>query len=727
MKRAPEIGRRLFLCATTTSGAALVIGCHVAPPPEPAAPAPSSSGPTPQAAATAPAPFAPNAWVRVTGDGTVTVIVHKAEMGQGVQTAIPMLIAEELEVDLSKVKTEFAPVDAVYKNKVFGTQATGGSTTVRSEYVPLRKAGAAARMMLVAAAAKSWGVDELACLAKNGEVVHAASGRKAGYGDLVAKAAALPIPADPPLKDKSALRLLGTPAPRLDALEKATGRAVFGIDVREPGMLVAVVVRPRVFGAKMTRFDGAKALAMKGVHKVFPIDGGVAVVADAYWQAYEGAQAVVVEWSEGAIAEQSSARIAQKCAELAKEAGKVAEQAGDADKALAAAGKRALEAVYEVPYQAHVPMEPLNCAAHVRKDGCDVWVSTQTAEGVQKTAAKVTGLPLSSIRVHSTYCGGGFGRRFEQDFITDGIQIAKEMGVPVKVVWTREDDITHDFYRPATWNLLRGAIGKDGAVLAWTHRIVGPSIMSRVFPNQVKGGLDRSSLEGATELPYAIANLRVDYHLLDTGVPVGFWRSVGHSQNAFVTECFFDELAALGKQDPLELRRRLMTKEPRLKAALELAATKGDWGKRLGPNKGRGIACAASFGSFAAHVAEVEVGSDGAVHVRRIVCAIDCGAIVNPDIIAAQLEGAVAYGLSGALEAEITIEKGGVVQSNFHDYPLLRIADMPRVEVHIVPSADKPGGVGEPGTPPVAPAVVNALFAATGKRIRKLPIKRASS
>jgi isoquinoline 1-oxidoreductase beta subunit len=715
------IGRRTFLYATLGTGASLVVGCGASPP-APATSVPAATTPVPPPAGP---PFAPNAFVRVGADGIVTVIVDKAEMGQGVVTGLPMLVAEELEVDLSQVRTEFAPVDDAYKNTLFGVQATGGSTTIRSEYDVLRKAGAAARMMLVAAAARTWGVDEASCHAEKGQVVHAATGRKLGYGELAAKAAALPVPQDPPLKPAAAQHLLGTPAPRLDAADKAAGRAEFGIDVVRPGMLVAAVARSRVFGAKLKSFDDAKARAVPGVRKILPLPNGVAVVGDGYWPAHKAAGLVAAVWDEGPNAAQSSARIAEQAAQLAKQQGKIAEQSGDAARALTAAGAAAIDAVYVVPYQAHATMEPMNCTAHVRADGCDIWVPTQFPSAARKTAAEITGLPPASIRVHSTYCGGGFGRRFEQDFVAECVLVAKQMGVPVKLVWSREDDIAHDFYRPGTYNVMRGAVGKDGVPVAWTHRIVGPSIMSRVFPGEVKDGIDPSSVEGAIELPYAIANVLVDYHLVDTGVPVGFWRSVGNSQNGYVRECFFDELAAAGKQDPLALRRKLMTSAPRLAAALDLAASKSDWGKPLGPRAGRGVACASSFGSHVAQIAEVEVAAGGAVRVRRVVCAVDCGPVVNPDLVAAQMEGAIVYGLSAALKSEITIDRGGAVQSNFDDYPLLRIDEMPRVEVHIVPSTGKIGGVGEPGTPPIAPAVVNAIFAATGKRVRRLPVRAA--
>jgi isoquinoline 1-oxidoreductase beta subunit len=720
--------RRFFLYATLGAGAALVVGCGASPSTGPAHPGPNGGPvpPTPPAPTPAGPTFSPNAFVRIGGDGSVTIVIDKAEMGQGIATGETMLVAEELEVDLSQVRTEFAPVDDAYKNTIFGIQATGGSTSIRGDYQLLRKAGAAARMMLVAAAAQTWGVDVATCRAEKGQVVHGATGRRIAYGELTAKAAAVAVPQDPPLKPDNALRLLGTPAPRIDAADKAAGRAQFGIDVVQPGMVFASVSRSRVFGAKLKSFDDAKARAVAGVHKTVALASGVGVIADSYWQARQAAGQVTAVFDEGPNAAQSSAKILERAAQLAKTAGSVAEHTGDTRAAFAAAGAGAIDATYIVPYQAHATMEPQNCTAQVRADGCDVWVPTQAPGLVQKVAAMVTGLPASAIRVHTTYLGGGFGRRFEQDFVEECLRLAKEAdGAPVKLVWSREDDIGHDFYRPGTYNVMRGAVGRDGAIVAWSHRIVGPSIMSRVFPGQVKDGIDPSSVEGAVELPYAIPNTLVDYHLVDTGVPVGFWRSVGNSQNSFVRECFFDELAAAGKQDPVALRRRLMTSAPRLAAALDLAVQKGDWGKPLGARQGRGVACASSFGSHVAQIAEVEVGTDGAVRVRRVVCAIECGPVVNPDLVAAQMEGGIVYGLTAALKSEIVIDKGGTAQTNFDDYPLLRIDEMPRVEVYVVPSTEKIGGVGEPGTPPIAPAVVNAIFAATGKRVRKLPVKPA--
>lgn len=722
--------RRFFLQVTAATGAGLVIGCHVPPAEEPRVGSGDTAKPpatdTPKAGPPAD-PFAPNAWVRVAPDGWVTVIIDKAEMGQGVETSLSMLVAEELEADWSKVRTEFAPVDPVkYVNPVFGMQATGGSTSVQGSYKPLRAAGAAARMMLVSAAARTWSVDESTCRAEKGEVIHTPTGRKLGYGALVAEAAKSKLPEKPELKDPSAFRLIGKKPPRLDGPAKAMGRAQFGLDVRQPNMLTAVIVRSPAFGGTLKSFDAAKAQAVKGVRKVFRISNGVAVVAEGYWPARKGAEALTVEWDIGKNADKSSETLTRDAVALAKKPGKVAQKAGDAEKALKAAAKK-IEAVYEMPYQAHAPMEPQNCTALVRDDGCEVWAPTQFPAGVRMVAAKLTGLDAAKINVHTTFLGGGFGRRFEQDFVAEAVEVAKEMkGVPVKVAWSREDDIRHDFYRPASYNVLRAGIGKDNTPVAWTHRIVSPSVFSRVFPTQMKDGIDHAAVEGAIDLPYGTPNVLVDYQMHDTGIPVGFWRSVGHSLNAFITESFFDEVAALGKQDPYELRKKLMTSSPRLLGALELAATKAGWGKPLGAGVGRGIAAHASFGSFVAQVAEVTVDeASGAVKVNRVVCAIDCGAVVNPDILEAQVEGSIVYGLSAALKGQITIEKGGVKQANFHNFRILKIDEMPVVEVHIVPSKEPSTGAGEPATAPIAAAVGNAIFAVTGKRIRSLPIKPA--
>ncbi len=723
-RAAPALGRRLFVQASLSAGAVLVVGCGGGETPPPNLPPPGTATPTAKPEAPPTRPFAPGAWLRIAPDNTLTVLIDKSEMGQGVETSLPMLAADELDFDWAHVKIEFAPVAPEYKNAMFGSQGTGGSTTIRGSFLPMRTAGAAAREMLVAAAAAMWGVDASTCTTEKSEVIHAASGKRATYGSLTEKAAVMPVPKAPKLKSPAEFKLIGTRVPRLDTGIKAAGKAEFASDVKRPGMVIATVARSPVFGGKPKSFDAAAASAVKGVKKVLAITGGVAVVADSYWAAKKGATALAVVWDEGPNASLSTEKITEAAAALAKKPGVVAETKGDVDKAFKTAAKT-IDAVYTLPFQAHATMEPMSCVAEVRADGCDLWVGTQFQEALQKAAAKATGLPLTSVAVHTTYLGGGFGRRSEMDFPLDALEIAKAMpGVPVKVLWSREDDIRHDFYRPAAYNVLKGAIGKDGKPVAWTCRVVGPSIFTRVFPNMVKNGIDHAAVEGAVELPYGTPNVRVDYHMHDTGVPVGFWRSVGHSINAFVTESFFDELCALGKQDPFEARKAQIT-EPRLKAVVELAATKAGWGKPLEKGRGRGIACHHCFGSYVAQVAEVTIADDGKIKVDRVVCAVDLGMIVNPDTVEAQVESAIVYGLTAALKSEITIAGGKVVEANFHNFKLLQMQEMPRIEVHIVPSTESPGGAGEPATPPIAPAVANAIFAATGKRIRKLPIKAA--
>jgi isoquinoline 1-oxidoreductase beta subunit len=497
---------------------------------------------------------------------------------------------------------------------------------------------------------------------------------------------------------------------------------VFGFDVKRPGMLTAVVARSPVIGARVANYKDNDARGVAGVRKVVRIDSGVAVVADDFWSAQRGRALLNIQWVEGSNANLDSAQIRARLTAAAKKPGAVARAVGNVDKALAEAGKR-VDAIYEVPYLAHACMEPMSCTVELTPDGCDIWVPTQAQTRCQQTGAEITGLAPEKVRVHTTFLGGGFGRRSEQDFVAEAVQIAVAAGKPVKLLWTREEDMRHDYYRPATYNVLSAALDKKGQPLAWQHKIVGPSIMSRVFPNAVKDGIDNTSVEGAANLPYAFPNLSVRYVLEDPGVPVGFWRSVGSSQNAFITECFLDELAAAAGKDPYQFRRALLADHPRHLGVLDLAAGKAGWGKPLPRGRRRGIAVAESFGSYCAQVAEVSVARDGAVRVHRVVCAIDCGIVVNPDTVVAQMESGIVYGLSAALKGEITISNGRVAQTNFNDYPVLRIDEMPAVEVHIVPSAEPPGGVGEPGTPPIAPAVANAVFAATGKPVRRLPIR----
>ncbi|HKJ76824.1 MAG TPA: xanthine dehydrogenase family protein molybdopterin-binding subunit [Gammaproteobacteria bacterium] len=709
-EQATGISRRGFLKASATAGGAFLLGFHL----------PVLARGMDQEAVEA--AFSPNAWVRIEPDGDVTVLVGSSEMGQGVMTAIPMLLAEELDADWQRVRAEFAPADAAYTNPIIGQQLTGGSTAVRGFWRPVREAGAAAREMLVAAAAGRWGVDVAACTVESGVVRHDASGRSAGFGELAAAAAEQPVPDSVFLKDPDQFTLLGRPAERLDVPQKVTGEALFGQDVQVPGAWVASIEHPPVFGGKVKRWDGSKSRQINGVNEILEVESGVSVLADGFWKATKGREALEVEWDLGPNAGVGSEDIRGRF-RRAVGGGTTVRKEGQG----AAGGRSAsktLEADYEVPFLAHACMEPMNCTADVRADGCDVWVPTQAQTRTQQTAMAVTGLPKEKVRVHTTFLGGGFGRRSEQDFVREAVDLSQRVGRPIKLMWTREDDIRHDYYRPATYNRFAGAVDDDGMPVLWSHGIAGPSIMSRVSPSAVKNGVDNTSVEGAANLPYSIPDLEVRYALVDTPVPVGFWRSVGSSQNAFVTECFLDELAALGGRDPFQVRRALLADRPRHKRVLERAAEAIGWDN--GPPKGRhrGIAVAKSFGSYAAQAAEVSVEA-GEVRVHRVTCAIDCGRVVNPDTIRAQMESGIVYGLTAALKGAITLKDGRVEQSNFHDYRLLALDEMPEVEVDIIDSEADPGGVGEPGTPPIAPAVANAVFAATGKPVRRLPIRLA--
>ena len=712
MSPTTTLPRREFLKKGAAGSGALVIGFYLPGKFEALAGKPPAE-PTPL-----------NAWVRIAPDNTVTLIIDKSEMGTGVTTSLPMLLAEELDFDWKKVKFEFAPAAPEYFNPIFGLQGTGGSTSVRASWGPLTKAGAAAREMLIATAAKRWSVEPSACHVDNGAVIHTASGKRLTYGALAAEAAKLPVPPNPKLKDPKNYKYIGKPIKRLDTPVKTNGKAEFGIDVRLPKMQHAVVARCPVFGGKVKSFDATKAKTVRGVKQVLQISSGIAVLADNTWSAMEGRRALQIEWDEGANAAVSSDSIRKLYEESAEKTGAIARKDGDVDAALASAAKK-VEAVYEVPFLAHATMEPMNCAADVRADGCDIYAPTQFQTFSQNTGAKITGLKPEQVRIHTTYLGGGFGRRAEQDFITEAVELSKAVGAPVQVTWSREDDMQHDFYRPAAYTKLTGGLDADGSPVAWKCRVVSPSIMSRFFPGSVKNGLDNSSVEGIVDSKYAIPNFFCDYVLTETGVPVGFWRSVGNSQNGYITECFIEELAKAAGKDPFEFRRKLLEKAPRHRGVLELAADKAGWGKPLPAGQTRGIAVVESFGSFVAEVAEVSFNKNsGQVKVHRVVCAVDCGRHVNPDIVAAQMESGIVYGLTAALKGQITIDKGRVAQSNFNDYEMLRLNEMPKVEVHIVPSNEAPGGCGEPGTPPIAPAVCNAIFATTGKPIRRLPIRK---
>src|SRR5213594_1756434 len=645
MSTPTQVTRRAFLETAGAAGAGLVMSFYI----------PSGlrfRSPTA-------GPFAPNAWLRIGEDESVLVIVDRSEMGQGVTTALPMLLAEELEADWSRIRIEFAPADKAYTNPMFGMQGTGGSTSVRAAYTPLRKAGAAAREMLVTAAAETWGVDKSACHADKGAVIHAPSKRVLTYGKLVAKAATVPLPHDVPLKDPKEWKILGTRVRRLDTPPKVDGSAQFGIDVKVPGMLVAVIVRSPVFGCKLKSFDAAKAKASPGVRHVVQISSGVAVVADGYWPAKKGRDALDVSWDEGPNAQVSSASIAQLFAQRAEQAGAVARHDGDPSGTLASSTSK-VDAAYDLPFLAHATMEPMNCTAHVRSDGVDIWAPTQFQTGAQGLGAKIGGVTPDKVLVHTTNLGGGFGRRFELDFIQEALETSKAAAAPVKVVWSREDDIQNAQYRPACYHQMRAGLDAAGQPAAWTQRIVAPSIMARVFPDTVKNGLDGEAVEGAMEMPYTTPNVHVDYVLTDTGIPVGFWRSVNNSFNAFVVESFIDELAHAAKKDPYEYRRDLLGKAPRYLGALNLAASKAGWGTAPPAGRARGIAVYKSFESYVAEVAEVSVASDGAVKVHRVVCAVDCGPVVNPSIVEAQMESAIVYGLTAALYGEIAVEGGRV-------------------------------------------------------------------
>jgi isoquinoline 1-oxidoreductase beta subunit len=712
-----NISRRGFLKTGAVMSGGLILGMHL------------RSRNEARAAEVSAEPFAPNAFLRIGRDDTVTVISNHSEMGQGVYTSLALLVAEELEADWSKVRVEAAPVAPAYNHAAFGSiQLTGGSTSTWSEWERLRKAGATARQMLIAAAADSWNVDASTCRAESGHIIHTPSGRKLSYGQLVDKAATMQPPANVTLKDPKDFKLIGKPTKRVDTPEKINGKAIFGLDVALPGMLVAVVARSPVFGGKLKSFDDSKAKAIPGVRHIIKIDRGVAVVADGFWAAKRGRDALELEWDEGALASLTSRSLRARYAELVQKPGAVARKDGDAASALAGA-QRKLEALYELPYLAHAPMEPLNCVADVRADSCEVWTGTQNQTVDRANAAAAAGLKPDQVKLNTTFLGGGFGRRAVMDshFVVEAVQISKAINAPVKVIWTREDDIRGGFYRPMATHALSAGLDAAGNPVAWQHRVVCQSFLigTPFEAMMVKDGVDEVAVEGSNDNPYDLPNILVDYQMVPSGVPTLWWRSVGHSHSAFAVESFMDELAHAAGKDPFEFRRALLSKQPRHKGVLELVADKAGWGKPVSEGRARGIAVHDSFGSYVAHVAEVSVSKQGELKVHRVVCAIDCGPTVNPDGIKAQMESCIAFGLTAALYGEITFDKGRVQQSNFFDYPMLRIHEMPEVEVHIVQSTDKMGGVGEPGLPPVAPAVANAIFALTGKRLRRLPIRPA--
>jgi len=702
------LNRRSFLQVSAAAGGGLLVGACL----------PSWTGTDLVSAAGS---FEPNVWIKVNADDTVRIMLTMLEMGQGVMTSMPMLVAEELDFDWSRIKTEWAGADPKYGNPNFGgQQLTAGSNSVRGMWKVLRESGATARVMLVQAAAQTWGVPENSCTTDKGEVIHQASGRRLKYGALVDKAAALPVPTGVTLKDPKNFKVLGNSLARLDVPEKVNGSAVFGIDVKLPGLLTAKVVRCPVFGGKVAGFNADKAKAVPGVKNVVQITNGVAVVADNYWSASRGAQALEVTWDEGPLAKLTSADILAKYRELAQQPGKVARNDGNADSTIASS--KSFERTFEAPFLAHATMEPMNCTADVRADGCDVYVPTQGQTPSHQAAVAASGLPADKVKVHVTYMGGGFGRRGEADFVMDAVETSKAIGKPVKVIWSREDDMQHDYYRPVSYARMWGAVDGSGKPTVFKQHIVQQSLMKRIGglpPN----GVDFISVDGSANLPYDIPNIRVEYTEHDPGIPFGFWRSVGASFQGFVVEAFIDEMAAAAGKDPFQFRRDLLGKSPRHKAVLELAAEKAEWGKPLAAGRARGIAVMDAFGSYLAQVTEVSVDARGAVRVHRIVCTVDTGWVINPDTIKAQMEGGIVYGLTAALRGEITIKNGRVEQRHFGDYQMLRHNEMPVIEVYIVPSTEMPGGIGEPSTALAAGSLVNAVAAATGRRIYSLPIK----
>lgn len=707
-----ELSRRGFLQAGAAASGGLMLGVSL---------------PTAGSAQAPGVPFVPNAFVRIGEDGRVELTMPYVEMGQGTYTSMAMLIAEELEVALDQVRLEHAPPDErAYGNPLLaGVQATGGSTTMRAAWQPLRQAGAVARSMLVNAAAMRWNVDPSSCHAEAGNVLHASSGRRLAYGALAADAARLPVPGNVTMKDPKDFKLIGTPARRLDAPAKVNGTAVYGIDVRPPGVKVATLAQSPVFGGRLRRVDDTAARAVKGVRQIIRLDDAVAVVADHMGAAKKGLAALEIEWDSGPHAALATEDVVRALEQATLSAGATAQDTGDTAKALATATRK-VEATYQMPFLAHATMEPMNCTVHVTRDRCEVWVGTQVAARAQAVAAKVTGLPLEKVLLHQHLIGCGFGRRLEVDGVERAAQIARHVDGPVKVVWTREEDIQHDMYRPYWFDRLSAALDDKGRPIAWSHRFAGSSVTARWLPIGFDKGLDPDSIDGAVHLAYGLPSTHVEFVRLEPpGIPTAYWRSVGPSHNVFVVESFMDELAAAAKQDPLVYRLALLDNAPRARAVLELAAAKAGWGKQLSRGIGRGISLQTVFGSYLALIAEVVVSKVGSVRVRRVVAAIDCGTVVNPDTVRAQIEGGAIFGITAALYGEITLKDGRVEQSNFDDYQILRMNEAPKIEVHIVESQATPGGIGETGTSAIAPAVTNAIFAATGKRLRRLPVDPA--
>ena len=668
--------------------------------------------------------FAPDAFIRIDSDGVVTLVMPQVEMGQGTYTAIPMILAEELDAAWERVRVEHAPPDEkLYANPALGIQATGNSNSVRAFWTPLRKAGAAARAALVEAAARGWGVPAAECRTQDSLVIHERSGRQIGYGELVGAAAHTALPKDPPLKDPKAFRLIGRPLKRLDTPDKVNGRAVYGIDALPPGVKFATLAQSPVRGGKVASVNQAKALAVLGVRQVVALDDLVAVVGDNTWAASQGLAALEVAWTNGPNGAVSSEQIWAQLRKASERSGVVGKAAGDAERALGAGD--VFTAAYEEPLLAHACMEPLNCTLHVQPGQAEVWIGTQVLARVQQAVAAATGLPVEKVTVHNHLLGGGFGRRLEPDMASTAARIATQVAGPVKVVWSREEDIRHDIYRPAYRDVLSAKLS-DGRIVGWRHKVAGSSVLARFLPPAFQKGLDGDAVDSAVDMPYEVPDFRVEYIREEPpGIVTGFWRGVGPNNNVFAIESFIDELARKVGKDPVVFRRAHLAKTPRLRAALDLVAAKSRWGEPLPSRTARGVSVQPSFGSFIATVVEAEVDEAGEILLRRVHTAVDTGVAINPDVIAAQLQGGIIFGLTAALYGEITVENGRVQQSNFHDYRMLRMDQAPPIEVHLIRSGEPPGGIGETGTTAGLPALRNAIYAATGVALRRMPIDRS--
>ena len=711
-----KLTRREFLIGSTTVGGGLLLGFHL---PLTGALAADSEPPPerPQAVEV-------NAWIVIRPDNGVLIRVARSEMGQGIFTALPMLIAEELGCDWEKVRAEYAAAgDNLRRDNVYVTMATGGSRSVRGSQEYLRTAGAAARELLISAAAQRWGVDAAECRAENSQVIHPPSERKLSYGELAAAAARLPAPEMVFLKDPDEWTLIGKPVKRLDVPDKVAGRPVFGADVEVPGMLHAAIRACPVFGGRLKQFDAAAIDKRPGVEHVVALEDAVAVVADSWWHAQQALEALPVEWDAAGNGKLDEAHIRAVLEDgLTSKDTVIGAEHGDVAALLRAPGRQ-IEATYYAPYLAHATMEPMTCTAHVRDEGVEVWAPTQNASATLKAAARAANVDARKVEVHNTQLGGGFGRRGAfQDSVEQAVRIAKQIGRPVKLFWTREEDMQHDFYRPASMARLTAAIDSDGRLAGLRTRVSAPSILAPLRPGAVRGGLDPLALQGLSDQPYAVPNLLAEYTLRELPVPVGFWRSVNHSQNTFFRECFLDEIARESGQDPVKFRSGLLTDAPRQLAVLKTAAARAGWGRPLPERHYRGIALETSYGSHCAQVAEIRLNQDGSFKLLRVVCAIDPGYVVNPDTVEAQVESAITYGLTAALFGEITLKDGRVAQGNFHDYPMLLLKDLPAIETHVVASGGFWGGIGEPPLPPIAPALCNALYAASGQPIHALPL-----